>query len=231
MKVDIDSLDLELDGVPQKGEKKFSSLYPVDTYEGSSQTYKVKFDNSKLCIPYQVCVICEEYNAILAGGSLRPLFDKKDKVMDYDLFFTSQDDLDSALVYLEQEGFHCIFRCPGGLLFTYLVPDEEGGALKIQIIRRRLYSGMEDLINSFDITACMAATDCIGTVVFNRMFPRDVRSKTVRLNVVTYPTATLNRIRKYERKGYLVNGRTYAQFMGLINGREFAEVYTALYID
>ena len=92
---------------------------------------------------------------ILAGGAVRDaLFGTE--ISDYDLFLTSEADLEAIEAYFVGQGFSNTFICPQGHLFTYMKgedfkkPEE---CVKVQIICKRRYYDMKDLLNSFDFSA------------------------------------------------------------------------------
>lgn len=209
---------------------KSLSIYPVHEYEVGSEFYT--FSNPPLddVIPDDILRLAKKFpGVIIAGGSLRGLFDPEDEISDFDLFFTREDSFEELAAYMERK-CSLLFKCPTGSLLTFSMSYDEDSFYKVQLIKPQLYTSMIDLISTFDLTACMAATD--GTkVVCHRMFPRDVRRKITRLNQVTYPVATLNRLRKYEKKGYLVNSRVYRQFMELVSGMEYVDDQLRFYID
>jgi len=146
---------------------------------------------------------------ILAGGAVRDsLFGTE--ISDYDLFLTHKADLTSISEHFVGQGFGLVFACPLGHLFTYMKgedfkkPEE---CVKVQIICKRRYSDVADLINSFDFSATYFAMlwnddETQFEVYTDHRAIKDVRKKQLSLVNLEYPSSTLNRIYKYRNKGY-----------------------------
>lgn len=146
---------------------------------------------------------------ILAGGAVRDsLFGTE--ISDYDLFLTHEADLEAIKQYFIGQGFGNTFTCPLGHLFTYMKgedfkkPEE---CVKVQIICKRRYSDVADLINSFDFSATYFAMqddkeECDLVVYTDHRAIKDVRKKQLSLVNLEYPSSTLNRLYKYRNKGY-----------------------------
>ena len=145
---------------------------------------------------------------ILAGGAVRDsLFGTE--ISDYDLFLTDKADLTAISEYFVGQGFGLVFACPLGHLFTYVKgedfkkPEE---CVKVQIICKRRYVDIKDLINSFDFSATYFAMqvdkeDDLVVYTDHRAI-KDVRKKQLSLVNLEYPSSTLNRLYKYRNKGY-----------------------------
>ena len=114
---------------------------------------------------------------VLAGGALRALVDTSEEIMDYDLFVLDQGVISKLKANLEGAGYKLVFECPKGQLYTY--KNSEG--TKVQIINKRPYKDCEDLIASFDITACCAAYDG-DTFYTHDRFVFDNLNKLINLN-------------------------------------------------
>ena len=178
--------------------------------------------------------------AIIAGGALRTLLDEEDNVKDIDLFFTSQQGIDSTKILLENKDFVQVFACPLGYLFTYILFDEDtkkqDGSVqknvlaKVQLITRSLYKDIDAVVTSFDLMPCCVAWDG-KQLVFAEKWIRSVRKKMLYLNNLTYPVATLNRINKYKQKGYYASEGFYVDIIKEIQGKVFDGEQLALYID
>ncbi len=149
-------------------------------------------------------------DVFLAGGSIRSFLMKntETKINDYDIFFLNLSLVNSVREKLVVAGAKLIFQCPEGKLFTYKFPDEGyvdiddyRAGMKIQLICERAYIDPVQCIMSFDMGACMGAFDDEYLYIASQMV-KDVVSKNLTLNILTYPIATLKRIIKYNRKGY-----------------------------
>jgi hypothetical protein len=163
---------------------------------------------------------------ILAGGALRSLVDAEDKVQDYDLFFLDQLKVEAVKNKLKDNNFNLIFECPKGELFSYV--NSKG--TKVQLILKRKYSSCEDIISSFDITACCCAYD--GNNFWkNTRFIFDNLNKLININKVEYPIATMKRISKYISKGFKLTPDAASKFVTEVNSMKLDDNNTALYID
>lgn len=147
-------------------------------------------------------LVCYE-DVILAGGAVRDaLFG--DEISDYDLFFTDTKQLENVKGFLLNEGFSNTFTCPLGQLFTYMKgedfkkPEE---CVKVQLIVKRIYSDVADLLNSFDFSVTYFALHN-ETVYTSHQAIKDVRKKQLSLVNLEYPSSTINRLYKYRNKGY-----------------------------
>lgn len=163
---------------------------------------------------------------VLAGGALRALVDTSEEIMDYDLFVLDQGVIPKLKVDLEGLGYKLVFECPKGQLYTYKNPE----GTKVQIINKRPYKDCEDLITSFDITACCAAYDG-NTFYTNDRFVFDNLNKIINLNKVEYPNATLRRIVKYSNKGFKLSNAAVTTFTTTVNSMILTEDNTEFYID
>lgn len=162
---------------------------------------------------------------VLAGGALRSLIDPDDIVCDYDLFFTDTSKIEATKKYFLKKGYTKVFECPQGKLITF--KDED---TKVQIINKRDYSSCNDIIGSFDITACCAAYDGKEFYKHNR-FVFDNLNKLINLNAIEYPIATMKRIAKYSQKGFRLTTQATEDFVTYCNQVELTEDNRVFYID
>lgn len=163
---------------------------------------------------------------VLAGGALRKLVDPKDEVMDYDLFRIGERSFYEGEKTLLKLGYSRTFSCPTGKLESYKNKD----GIKVQLISLRKYDSIQDIVDSFDITACCCGyTD--GSFYQTREFVTDVLNKRIGINKVEYPKATLNRIIKYANKGYKLTRTGNSKFIELVNAMAINELNGQFYID
>lgn len=183
--------------------------------------------------------ILQEGETWLAGGALRTLFSEKETIADFDIFFKNKGSLSQAKAGLLASGFKQVFACPRGELFTFFKKHDfdmqnmklhDTAGVKVQCIARRFYKDADDLINSFDFTACMAAYDS-KTLVLDKRMISSVKTKVLELNHLEYPVASLNRMMKYKEKGYTIPEKTLVSIVKEITGKIFNEKQLALYID
>lgn len=160
----------------------------------------------------------------LAGGALRTIFDAKDTLVDFDLFFTDLTHIPQVKEKLAAAGYEEIFTCPLGSLFTFLKDS-----VKIQLVCEKSYKHPSDVLKEFDLTPCCFALD--GEFLYSSLQAiRCVRKKRLMLNAVTFPVATFNRILKYYKKGYALFTAP-RQFVELIAARSFDDLDMRNYID
>lgn len=169
--------------------------------------------------------MAEDGQVILAGGALRCLVDPNEEIVDYDLFFKNTTDLVDTRNELEAFGFRKVFECPQGELYTYVRKS-----MKVQLIVKRYYKDVKDLLDSFDFTACQIAI-FEGNLYIAREAIRDIKRKRLNLNTIEYPVATLNRIQKYIKKGYTVNEAFYQELVYRISEKEWPSELMHLYVD
>lgn len=174
----------------------------------------------------------------MGGGAVRDtLFDTIPS--DYDLFLTEGTDVEVVKSFFESREYINVFTCPLGHLFTYMKgedfkkPDE---CVKVQIICKRKYWDVSDLINSFDFSATYFAMqvdeeDDIVVYTDHRAI-KDVRKKQLSLVNLEYPSSTLNRLYKYRKKGYYV-GHVIKEIVKTIAlmGDKYDPENDTLYVD
>lgn len=145
---------------------------------------------------------------ILAGGAVRDSLFGTD-ISDYDLFLTGEADVEAIKSYFLSNGFSNTFTCPLGHLFSYMKGEDfkkPEQCVKVQIICKRRYYDVADLINSFDFSATYFAMEVDKeedlVVYTDHRAIKDVRKKQLSLVNLEYPSSTLNRLYKYRNKGY-----------------------------
>lgn len=146
----------------------------------------------------------------LAGGSLRSIFDKT-SVDDYDFFFENPSIVSYAKKYLKEAGYDLVFECTAGELFTYKKND-----IKVQLVCKRYYDNVLDLMYTFDFTVCHFALHN-GNLFFTKNAIKAAREKRIEINSITYPIASLRRLQKYIQKGYTINNKESFLFVRYIN--------------
>ncbi len=162
----------------------------------------------------------------LAGGALRTLIEHTQQISDFDLFFKSADHLSVTRAELLADGFVEVFACPKGELFTYKKRD-----LKVQCIAKHFYLNDTHLVDSFDFTICQAAYDGTSITVAKKMI-ESVKRKSLYINQITYPVASINRLFKYKQKGYTISEKTLVDLVAQISdGRKFSAEQLQLYVD
>ena len=177
---------------------RINELYKSATFNQKRKRYNSLSENIQMMVRNTFPWL------VLAGGSLRTVFDDKDQINDYDLFILGNEgeviDKKIELVnYLKNEyQYKVIFDCPKGELKTF-----KCGNIKVQIItlENTFYSDVFELLDSFDINASRIALQ-ENDLYFSKKAIGDIKNKKVTLHKLTYPSATLNRMFKYKQKGY-----------------------------
>lgn len=190
------------------------------------------FDNTTFNLEENIDVLDEfvlsliKDGVVLAGGSLRALVNTYDEIQDYDLFFLDESKVQSVKEELEGNEFNLVFACPEGKLFTYINTDQ----VKVQLILKRTYTSCQDIISSFDVTACCCAYDG-NKFYYSDRFVFDNLNGLININNIEYPVATMKRIAKYVEKGFKLTSGAAKYFVEDVNTMELDDSNTALYID
>jgi hypothetical protein len=194
----------------------------MNTFKLSSLSKRIVPDMGRF-LSYQLL----NDDVYFAGGALRTLIDKDDKLIDFDLFFKSRDALNNTAKQLENLDAKNIYKCPEDKLFTYKLDE-----LKIQLIAEDFYVNVDNLLSSFDINACRA---CIHKdyLYIDNVTIKDIKKKRITLHQVDYHVATFNRMLKYKNKGYYLPNETIKMFVEDCWKRGFGNIPldTRVYID
>lgn len=168
-------------------------------------------------------------DVVLAGGSLRKLFDLREKIEDYDLFFICNAANFKTLVSITKRklidaGYVLIFECENQELFTYI-----SGNNKIQLIAKQPYSSVGELLESFDFTCCCMAYD--GKTFYIHVDAiRSIKNKVIYVNKITYPLSSIKRLLRFSGKGYKIND-ALEETVRQINQMRLNENNMVLYVD
>lgn len=165
----------------------------------------------------------------LAGGACRTML-TNEPVVDFDLFFESKEAAADMESFLQSQKNCCeMYRCKGGELVTLQV-----GVFKIQLITKTFHPNVEHLLERFDFTICKFGMDLnTGMMTYSRKDEEDLFNKTLRINNLQYPVATLHRVQKYLAKGYKPEDwqEFWADILTRASNIELTEENLALYID
>lgn len=144
----------------------------------------------------------------VAGGAMRNLIDDTKNDKDYDFFFASKTDLDTWEANIQKIGKK-VFETTHCNTYSVIVDNKD---VKIQAIKHIFYSSLEDLINSFDYTICMFGYD--GTNLMCGDYSLwDLSTKSLIVNKITYPVASIRRLIKYSKYGYKVCNGTISTIL------------------
>jgi len=143
----------------------------------------------------------------IAGGAIRDYLSNAD-IKDIDLFTTSKEVEIQLLNFFDEKG-KLINK--NDFLANYTYKNRW-----FQVILNKHYSNHSDLIGSFDFTICQAvvfvelelfpeANRKQFNIVFDSSvnFFQDTLAKHLRVNKITFPLSTLERMQKYIQKGYI----------------------------
>lgn len=133
-----------------------------------------------------------ETGAVLAGGSLRDLLNKKEP-KDYDLFFCSEESLKNARIELLNKG-----ELIAATIYTETYTYQ---SKMIQLVFKKIYGTPESIINDFDFNICRAFRTSEKTFYSIEMMS-DMGTNEVTVNVITKPIDSLRRLGKYVREGF-----------------------------
>jgi len=145
----------------------------------------------------------------LAGGSLRRLFDGSNKESDFDLFFSSE---------LQLQDYKCSLLDNGGtvqyendLNVTMMVAPMECKPFKVQLIKF-YFESPEKVLEWFDFTICQYLTDK-ETLMLGDYTLYDTGRKHLRLNTLHHAVSSVRRMLKYGRQGYTVCDGTIQELL------------------
>lgn len=178
-----------------------------------------------------ISILVHNPGCYLAGGAIRSIVDNT-PIQDYDLFFTDKETRDKVEKEIGIESAY--FRCPNDKLISM-----RKYGVKIQLCSPLYYPTASALLNSFDLTASCFVVQCHKVTSWMLiMHPdtlADIAYKRIKLNNVTYPIATINRIHKYRQKGYTITDDVWKDLLTRIRGlsqEDFEDPdKMALYID
>lgn len=132
-------------------------------------------------------------DAVLAGGSIRDTIgDNTPK--DYDIFFTNMAAHREVLDMLQDRDFSCTAE-------TAYTQTLEKDGIVVQLIFKKAYASMQEIIKDFDFTPVMFAIGKDGIAVGEKTI-EDLGNKYCRVNVITKPLSSLNRLVKYQDLKY-----------------------------
>lgn len=142
----------------------------------------------------------------IAGGAVRDYLSDAE-IKDIDLFTTSKEVEDELIKFFKEKGK---LINENALLANYTYKDKW-----FQVIKGKHYNSSISLINSFDFTITQAVVfvemELIpeeNTKKFTTQFEtgntffQDTLAKHLRINTITFPLSTLERMQKYIQKGY-----------------------------
>ncbi len=157
----------------------------------------------------------EDVDCWVAGGAVRDFFSIGRPRTDVDVLFPS----------IEQ--FNLADRKLSG---KYKVVGDNDSAKTFQvdgkpfqIIKSHFYDSPESAIAEFDFTVCCAAVTRDRTY-FHETFFVDLARRELVINKISHPLSTLQRMQRYVRKGYWMNGHNLFELAKSIDSLDLASM-------
>lgn len=134
--------------------------------------------------------------AFVAGGAVRDWFSATRNSSDVDLWFANKADADATRDTLAKIHGEPWFENDGVVNFRIRKH-------KIQLVKRVFFSQPRDVLSYFDFTISCAAVSATEIVLHDRFFS-DLCRRRLAIANLPHPRTTLNRVLKYERKGFRI---------------------------
>lgn len=178
--------------------------------------HKLFFEEIKDCVDLKkICV---------AGGYIRSKF-SNEEINDIDIFVEDTETADKLINFFDSKKEAIKLNCTDKKLYNYRFKNH-----LFQIIYDKIYNlSTTELIDSFDYTICCAMIRGDGEFKYNENYFQDVLSKHLRINKITYPISTLERLQKYTRRGYIACNGTLleiAKSLSEINKEDIENHFT-----
>ena len=164
-------------------------------------------------------------DTFLAGGALRSYL-SSEKVNDFDLFFTNPERPRKVLDHLLKNKFVKVFHCPNDELISLKKKN-----IHIQLIMDKYHTSPSKLIETFDFTICMFATD--GKTLFTtKEALKHLKQKVIMINRITFPASSIKRFGKYTDYGFFLPQGTLKCFMEQVLSEESSIIdFFRVYVD
>lgn len=155
------------------------------------------------CIDWEPVTVIEPSVAgpWIAGGScLRWYQNRPVDQSDIDIFCANAKQAADVIERIRSTGrYHRKHESENATTFDYWDSNSEH-RWTLQVITKRYYADMEDILNNFDVTVCQIATDG-SEWQLGKTTARDIREKNLRMRLPLQPDA-LKRLTKYWIYGY-----------------------------
>ena len=144
--------------------------------------------------------------AIIAGGSIISIINNQ-VINDIDIYFHNKEDFENTVRYFVHGNYIPLY-----------VSNNAVTAGNKQFIYCKFCDNIENLLNTFDIYACMGAYDvATDTFYFHSNFFFDNMNKRIVLNnYISLPSTTLFRVIKYINKGYKIDKKEIFKLLIII---------------
>lgn len=164
-----------------------------------NKNYPLVFDDDQ----EPVRIICPTTQGpFIAGGACLQWFqDKPVGWSDIDIFCVDMNQFNELRQRLyTQSSCQEKYNTENASTLTFISKKNKMRNWTIQIISKRFYDGLEDVVNSFDISVCQIGTDGTNWVMGEHT-ASDIRNKVLRMNYPLQPQAA-KRLVKYCAYGY-----------------------------
>jgi len=120
---------------------------------------------------------------------------------DIDVFCANAEQAQRIIDEVKSYGRHSVkFQSDNATTLSYHSKDDYSKSWTIQIITRRYFSSLDEIINNFDITVCEVGT-AGNEWKLGPFTARDIRERNLRFRLPLHPDA-LKRLTKYWAYGY-----------------------------
>jgi hypothetical protein len=120
---------------------------------------------------------------------------------DIDVFCANQAQAEVVIERIKEFGrWQRKYDSENATTLSYWSKNDSSKVWTIQIIKRRYFGSLEEVISNFDMTVCEIGT-CGNNWVLGRQTARDIRERNLRMNLPLTPDA-LKRMVKYWAYGY-----------------------------
>ena len=129
----------------------------------------------------------------IAGGCIRDYMSRS-SISDVDFFFTKESDFEHVKSFFLADNAKVLFENENALKLETMTG-------KVDLVKR-FYENPKESISSFDFTVCCAAIDNNKTFYCHDDFFIDLAAKSLQINKLPFPLSTLQRLQKYNKKGF-----------------------------
>ena len=137
---------------------------------------------------------------IAGGAALRWYQNMPVEESDIDVFCSSAEQCQTVIDWVKSWGRYTVkFESDNALTLSYWDKDNTR-TWTIQIIKRRFFRSLKEVIDNFDITVCQVGTSG-NDWLLNKNTARDIRERNLRMNLPLQPDAA-KRMAKYWTYGY-----------------------------
>jgi hypothetical protein len=178
---------------------------------------KILSERAMAYLPDVVKRVCMR-DGVLLGGAINSIAHYK-PVKDYDVFFFSQKDLESAATVLDKLGFTVNSDCETEYIKNGYMRKEMSGPggdfsdiIKIDLIFSEKSNTIEKLMKYTDLRMCAVALFGSGIMVASDETLNDIKEKLIVVNHINKPSSVCLRIGKYQNRGYKITDEEITKF-------------------